>query len=255
MDEPGARMRTAAGAALVMLTLAVSACGTSSPSPRAQSATGVAAGKSAAAILALALHNATKAGTMSYNVATQTSGAIQTVIGAASTQGGEVIVTSSSGMVRILVTGSTGYIESNSAADLASALGMPSALAAANTNKWISLTSTDSQFSALATATSFSSTLAEFSPGGSNLRLTEKTVAKRGVDVIDGTGTAPGTVRSYDVQLAVTKKTPVLPVGGATTLQGNGKTLTQTAVFSQWGKPLPLKAPVGATPLGSITAG
>lgn len=254
MDQPGARAGVIAVATVVVLSLAASACGSSHPAPQAQSGK-AATHESATEILSLALRNATKAGTMSYNVTTESSGSTQTVIGAASPRGGEVIVTSSSGMVRILVTGSTAYIDSNSAGDLVSALGLSSALATANTNKWISLTSADTHFAPLATATSFSSTLAEFSPGGSNLRLTEKTVAGRRVDVIDGTGTAPMTVRPYDVELAVTMKTPVLPVGGSATLQGTGTTLTQIAVFSQWGKPLALKAPAGATPLGAITTG
>jgi hypothetical protein len=165
------------------------------------------------------------------------------------------VVTSGSAVVKILVIGNDAWIESNSGAELAAALSLSSAVAGANADKWISLTSSDAPFSAMATATSFSSTLAEFTPGGSTLGLSHKTVAKRRLDVIEGTGTAPSTAHPYDVEMAVTTTAPVLPVGGDTTLQGTGKTLTQIAVFSHWGSTVALKPPTGATPLAAISAG
>jgi hypothetical protein len=244
-----------AATGVVVLALVASACGSSKPPPAASSGTSALAGKSASAVLALALHNARTAGTMSYTITTQQSGATQTVIGLADARGGELVLTSGTGVVKILVIGNEAWIESNSGAYLASALSLSSAVAGTNADKWISLTSSDSQFSALATATSFSSTLAEFTPGGSTLALSHKTVSKRRLDVVEGTGTAPGAAKPYDIQLAVTSTAPVLPVGGATTLQGNGKTLTQIAVFSHWGQTVSLKAPTGATPLPTISAG
>jgi hypothetical protein len=253
MDKARARVRGMAATGVAVLTLVASACGSSKPA--ASSVTSADTGKSASAILALALGNARKAGTMSYTTTTQQSGATQTVVGLANAHGGELVLTSGTGVVKILVIGNDAWIESNSGAYLASALSLSAAVGSANADKWISLTSSDPQFSALATATSFSSTLAEFTPGGSTLGLSHKTVSKRRLDVIDGTGTAPGAAKPYDVQLAVTSAAPVLPVGGATTLQGNGKTLTQIAVFSHWGQTVSLKPPTGATPLPTISAG
>lgn len=235
--------------ALTLLSLISAACGTSSTPSDALT------GKSAAQVLRLALHNATAAGTMRYRITTQGSGTQQSVSGDASAKGGVVVVTNANGVVRIVVTGGMAYIQSNASVALQGILGLSPAVAGANTNKWISLTPADSQFSQLATAASFSSTLTEFTPGGSQLHLTEKTVSRRRVGLIDGTGTPVVAVQSYDIQLAVTTRSPVLPVGGAVSVQGNGKTATQIALFALWGKPFPLQAPANATPLSVITHG
>jgi len=232
---------------LALYALALSACGSSGPPPDALS------GKSPAEVLRLALADARKAATLRYTITTQSGSAKQSVAGDANADGGAVVVTNSTGVLRVVVIGDTGYIQSDAAA-LQGALGVSSAVATANAGKWISVTSADSQFGDLATATSFSSTLAEFTPGG-NLHMTEQTVAKHRVGLIDGIGKSSVAVQSYNIQMAVTTKAPVLPVAGAVTVQGNGKTATQIAVFAVWGKPLTLTAPANATPLSTLTKG
>jgi hypothetical protein len=245
---PSSGVRWFARLPLVLAALVLTACGSSSPPPDALS------GKSPTQVLRLALADARKAGTVRYTITTQSGSAKQIVTGDANTTGGAVVVTNSTGTLRVVVIGDTGYIQSDAPA-LQGALGVSSAVADANANKWISVTSADSQFSELATATSFTSTLAEFTPGGNALHLTEKTVAGRRVGLINGVGKSSVAVQSYAIQLAVTTKRPVLPVAGAVTVQGNGKTATQIAVFAVWGKPLTLTAPANPIPLSAITKG
>jgi hypothetical protein len=249
MHTPFLKMPAARFIALAVLALAASACGSSGPTHNGS------AQSSASGVLRTALHDATKAGSMRFTITTQSNGATQSVAGDTSTKGGAVVVTSASGVVHILVDGSNGYIESNSSAALGSALGLSASLASANVNKWISVTPADAPFDALQTATSFSSTLAEFTPGGSHLRLTHRTVAKHGVQDIDGTGTAVQAVGSYDIQIVLTQTKPVLPIGGGVTVKGNGKTVTQIALFAKWGGPLPLAPPSNATPFSQIEKG
>ena len=248
MNEPPLGLRRIGVPLLLLLLSALTACGTSSGPSDAL------AGKSAAQVLRLALHNAMAAGTMRYRITTQGSSQ-QSVAGDSSAKGGIVVVTNANGVVRIVVTGGMAYINSSASAALQGVLGLSPAVAGANTNKWISLTPTDAQFNQLANAASFSSTLSEFTPGGSQLHLTDKTVAGHRVGLIDGSGTPVVAVQSYDIQLAVTTRSPVLPVGGAVSVQGNGLTTTQVALFALWGKPFPLKAPSNATPLSVITHG
>ena len=237
--------------ALVMvgvLALGTTACGSSNSPADAL------AGKSASQVLELALDNATKAGTMGYTITTQSGTGKQSVAGNASAKGGDVLVTNPDGVLHLVVIGATAYVKSD-AAVLQSVLSLPAAAASGNADKWISVTSKETQFGPLAAATSFSSTLAEFTPGGASLRLTGGTVAGHHVGLIDGTGPSAVSAQTYDIQLVVTTKAPVLPIGGGVTVQGNGKKATQVAVFALWGKPLTLQAPTGATPLSAIAPG
>ncbi len=171
---------------LALSALALSACGSSGPPPDALS------GKSPAQVLRLALADAQKAATMRYTITTQSGSAKQDVVGDANASGGAVVVTNSTGVLRVVVIGDTAYIQSDAAA-LQGALGASSAVATAYADKWISVSSADSQSRELAATTSFSSTLAEFTPGG-NLRLTQRTVAKHRVGLIDGIGTSSAAV-------------------------------------------------------------
>jgi hypothetical protein len=247
MDKPLSGSRLIGIAMVALLPVAMSACGSSSAPPDAL------AGKSAAEVLQLALQNATEAGTMSYRITTRGSGQ-QNVVGNTSARGGDVVVTSSAGVVHIIVTGGTAYIESTTPAGLVGALGVSAAVAAANAKKWISLAPKDTQFTQLSNAASFSSTMAEFTPGGT-LSLSETTVAGHPVGLINGTGTSSVALQSYSVQLAVSTRTPVLPVAGAVSVQGNGKTATQVALFARWGKPVALNAPTNTTPLSALPRG
>ena len=245
---PCSGVRLTAMVASALSALVLTACGSSGPPPDALS------GKSPSVVLGQALANARKAATVRYTITTQSGSAKQSVAGDANANGGAVVVTNSTGMIRLVVIGTMAYIQSDAPA-LQGALGLSSTVANANANKWISVTSADSQFSELAAATTLPSILTEFTPGGSNLRLTERTVAGHRVGLINGVGKSSVAVQSYAIQMAVTTQRPVLPVAGAVTVQGNGKTATQIAVFAEWGKPLTLTAPSNATPLSTITKG
>jgi hypothetical protein len=190
---------------------------------------------------------------MHFSIKTQAAGT-QNVVGDATSQGGDVVVTNASSTVRILVTGGTGYIKTDGAS-LQSGLGLSSTVANTYANQWISLTPRDTQFSQLAASVSLSSTLAEFTPDVKHLRLTEKPIAGHPVGLIVGTGTAAVKVQSYDIQLAVTTQTPVLPIGGVVSVHANGKSVTQVALFTRWGKPVALKPPAKAIPLSTIAKG
>ena len=90
--------------------LALSACGSSGPPPDALS------GKSPAEVLRLALADARKAATMRYTITTQSGSAKQSVAGDANADGGAVVVTNSTGVLRVVVIGDTAYIQSDAAA-------------------------------------------------------------------------------------------------------------------------------------------
>src|ERR1700680_4649323 len=104
--------------AFLLVFLGLSACGSSTPARDALS------GKSAADVVRLALHNAASRGVMHFSIKTQAAGT-QNVVGDATSQGGDVVVTNASSTVRILVTGGTGYIKTDGAS-LQSGLGLPS---------------------------------------------------------------------------------------------------------------------------------
>ncbi len=210
---------------------------------------GVVAGKSPGAVLRLALRDARAQRFMHFSIQTK-GGVQQDVVGATGPNVGTAVIDSASGTVRIVVQGSSGYIQSD-AIGLEASLGLTSTSAAANASKWISLTPADEPFSQLQDSVSFSSTLDEFTPGG-KLVLGATTIAGHTVALIQGTGTAQVGVTSYSVELAVTTSAPVLPIGGAVQITANRKTVTQTAVFSQWGKRVTVSAPTGAVPLVDV---
>jgi len=226
----------------VVSSIVMAAC-SSSPSP------GALAGKSAGTVLRLALRDARAAGSMHFSIQTK-GGVQQDAIGEISSQGGEAVMTSSNGVTRILVMGKTGYIESD-AMDLQAGMGLSVTAAAANANKWITLTSAAAAFPQLANSVSFTSTLDEFTPGG-KLSLAVSTIAGHTVGLIEGTGTATQAVTSYEVEMAVTTTSPVLPLAGGVRISANGKTVTQAAIFDQWGKRVTVKPPTGAVPLADI---
>jgi hypothetical protein len=232
---------------MVVATLAfvLSGCGSSNPSP------GVLSGKTAAETLRLALRNAAAAGTMRFRIETNGGALHQTVVGEAGTQGGEVTVTNTTGVVRIVVTGGVGYISAG-AASLQSAMGLSATAATTYANRWISVTPADAPYSKLATSVSFSSTLAEFTPGGKHVHLVVRTIAGHSVGLIDGVGSALAPVESYRVELGVTTDSPVLPIAGTVTVKANGTTATQAGVFTLWGTPLGVKVPSHAVALSAI---
>ncbi len=232
---------------VAVLPMVVTSCASTNPS------TDALAGKSGAEALQLVLRNATAKGMMSYDITLKASATQQTAVGDAGPKSGDVVVTDPGEVLRIVVTGGVGYIQSN-AAGLQGALGVSSAAATASANRWISVTPADSHYDQLVAATSFSSILAQFTPGGGRLRLTETTVAGHRVGLIDGTGKTPDG-KSYDVQLVVTTRAPVLPVGGAVNVQVNGKPATQVALFSRWGRHIRVTPPVSAIPLSAVTKG
>ena len=190
---------------------------------------------------------------MRYDITFKGSGTQQSAVGDARVNGGDVVVQNADGVVRIIVTRGVGYINAGSAG-LQGALGLSPAVASANANRWISVTAAEPQYKQLVAATSFSSIMAEFTPGGSHLHLTQKTVSGHRVGLIDGIGTTPAK-STYDIQMAVTALAPVLPVGAAVDVQVNGQAATQGVLFSLWGKRIPIPPPTKAIPLSSTSSG
>jgi hypothetical protein len=232
--------------ALALAPVVVAACGSSGPT------LGSLSGMTAHQALQLALHNAHQAKTVSFSVKTQAAGFQQSVQGDTGPAGGDVTVTSPAGVVRIIVVGGMGYLESD-AGGLQAALGLSSTAATAGADKWIAIPPVSPHYADLTRATSFDSTLSEFTPSGT-LRLTDTNIAGRSVGLIEGAGTATVQVQSYDVQMALTTQKPILPIGGGVTVKANGNTSMQAAVFSLWGRSLSLSPPPGAISLASIAS-
>jgi hypothetical protein len=155
-----------------------------------------------------------------------------------------VTISSSSGQSEIIVKDGTAYIQAG-APQLQGALGATSSQAATLAGKWVAVRSTQAPYAQLQKAASLSSTLAEFTPGG-NLRSSAQRVSGHNVVAILGTGTGSAPVQTYMVQLAVTEQASPLPIVGVVTIEGDGKTAHQQAVFSAWGKPVAINAPASA---------
>jgi hypothetical protein len=238
--------RVLAIVALAVTSLVGAACGSSGPT------LGSLSGLTAQQALQLALHNARQAKTLSFTVKTQATGFQQSVQGDAGPAGGDVTVTSPAGVLRIIVVGGMGYVESD-VGGLEAALGLSSTAAGAGADKWIAIPPASPHYADLTRATSLDSTLGEFTPGGT-LELTDTNIAGRSVGLIEGIGTATVKVQSYQVQMAVSTQKPILPIGGGVTVKANGNTSMQAAVFSLWGRTLNLSAPAGAIPLASISS-
>jgi hypothetical protein len=230
------------------LALAVSACSSASPS-----SSSALAGKSASQVLALALHNATRAATVHFSVETKNTGFNQKVVGDVGPSGGDVVVSSPTSGLHIVVNGRTGYLQAD-ATSLQAALGLAPSTASAYAHKWISVAPGDAQYSQVQTAASFPSTLAEFTPGG-HLRLSTKVIAGHTLGFINGVGSSSVVLKLYQVALAVTTTPPVLPVAAVVSVQGNAKSGTQSAVFTRWGEAVNDATPPNTTPLSTIVHG
>ncbi|HTZ09735.1 MAG TPA: hypothetical protein VMB72_11710 [Acidimicrobiales bacterium] len=231
--------------AMITVASATAACGSNGQGPTPSAF----AGQSASDILHLALRNAMRADDVVFSI--KTSGATQqTVDGATGAAGGYEVVSSPEGQVHIEVIGPTAYIASP-AEGLVATMGMTQAVAEANAGRWISVKSSDQPFPQLSQALSFKSLLDEFTPGGT-LHLSFTKFGARTVGLVIGSGTAAQAVKSFHVELAVSATTPELPVGAVLQISANGNTVTQTAVFAQWGKPVTLETPPGAVTWDSV---
>ena len=189
---------------------------------------------------------------MQFEVQTKQAGVNQRVGGALGPHEGIVTISSTTGQSQIIVKDGVAYIESNGP-ELQVALGVSASVASTLSGKWVAVHAGEAPYNQLTAATSLTSTLAEFTPGGPQLRDTAQSVSGHSVILLLGSGTGSSPVQTYSVQMAVTAQAVPLPVVGVVTIRGNGKTATQQADFEGWGRPVRIDAP--ATSIAFSTVG
>lgn len=140
------------------------------------------------------------------------------------------------------------------AASLQSALGLSAAVSQQNAGQWISIQPTDGPFADVSSTLTLSSILGAFTPENTaTTKSKDVTLHKEQVLAFTGipsSGTSPGV--SAVVSLFIARHGSHEPVGG-TAVYASGSTRTSDAVvFSQWGVPVTVAAPVGAHPYSSL---
>lgn len=235
-----------------LLVLGLAACGSPTPSPSSSSKTtgapshadlGVLSGKTPAQILAAAQKAAHTVGSAHY-VLTAVQGKVsQTISGDASNKEGQQRLTQGSDHIEVIYVGGVAYVQGDSGG-LASAMQFSATVAMNYAGKWIAIHQSDSPYKNIVTAVTLDPTLAQIDPNG-NLSLTaNKTL--QGQKTVGVTGGLPGQVQAGvtgSTTIYVSTSKPTVPLA----FQGEAKMGTQrvvdTGTFTNWGKPLNLKAP------------
>ena len=172
-------------------------------------------------------------------------------IGPSSAQ--EVLSVSGSEVLSVVLVSNTIYIKTSSASVLQSALSLSATTAAASVNKWISISSTDKAYSSIAQSLTVNAALSIYYPKSSAASiLPSKTVAGVTVTPVTGSST-PSTKTKTTVQTTVylNQKTS-LPVTASLVAKSGSTTETKQAVFTKWGNPITVTAPVDSVTYVSL---
>jgi hypothetical protein len=218
-----------------------------------------AATRTAAQVLTSSQAAAKAQSSFHYVTVTKVPGTTLTLTGDVSASSGEqTVVYVRKGTVGHLsesLVGGLAYVRGDEPG-LVNDLGMPSALATQYANQWISVTPSDPNFDAIATALTTSSALAQAPIKKSlSLRGTEQKMGRR-VLVIGGTnsGTVAGSSKRLTgpVRLYVNDTGTFLPVFYSSSAKRGTKVYSETASFGGWGEAVSVTAPTGAVPIASI---
>jgi hypothetical protein len=126
--------------------------------------------------------------------------------------------------------------------------------AAAYAGKWVSITPGDLLFPQISNTLALGAEVAAFMPVGSQIHTSaERTLGH--VTVVPITGApSPSTAQGArgELTLFVSPSGAHLPAGANLVLRRGSKSESRIVVFTDWGKPVKLTAPTGATPYQKI---
>ena len=185
-----------------------------------------------------------------------TQGFTQKTIGDAGPTSGRQIITVAKQKFTVLVVGKACYLKGNAAALMAN-LGLDATQAAAQSEKWISLASTDAPYASVYAAVTAPSALTDNITVKPQSQLPAGRVDGRRVQTVTG-AIAPLTIGGQTqtlkgtASLAVRASTPHLPV--RYTERGNQKRQTSqsTVTFNRWGEAVHITAPSDAVSYASL---
>jgi len=203
------------------------------------------------AVVQTAVQAANRAGSMHFLDVT-TSGKHQvTLIGKISAGAAEEVVQGTESF-EVLLHDATIYVRGSSAF-LTSALSLSSAEATAYAGKWISVSSGDNPYEAIAGTLTLEAELNSYLPT-SPLKF-GRTIKLHGHRVASVLGTAPASVTGSGGSnaLFVSATGPHYPLGGSLVVTTKNAGYRENAVFSNWGEAVTTSAPSGAVPLSSIS--
>jgi hypothetical protein len=220
-----------------------------------------ASGRTASQVFAASKTAAASESSLHYVATTKTSTNSVTITGDVSkTEGEQTIVANVNGQighVTVMLVGGSAYFEGDEPG-LATFMGLPQNIAVKYAYQWISLTSSDTAFSAVAAGLTTSTALLQ-APISKPLTLrgmSEK--SGRRVLAIGGfdSGIPAGATKkvTIPVRLYVEARGRSLPVFYTASETVDKQKESTFVSFSGWGEPISVTAPSGAVPLGSLGA-
>jgi hypothetical protein len=151
--------------------------------------------------------------------------------------------------VSILLMDGTAYFSGN-ASGLTGYFGLPQAVAATLSGKWVSVSSTDSGYTSVVAGLTLPAALKEASPTGVIAQGKMKKLKGQLTTSISGTGSASTVATSLFIA-AKGKPLPVEAVASA----GSGKKVSgEIVTFSHWGEKVHVPTPSNAIPLSALSA-
>jgi hypothetical protein len=212
-------------------------------------------------VLATSKAAAASEASLHYVSTTKTSADSVTITGDVSkTEGTQTVVANVNGQtghVTVVLVGGSAYFEGDEPG-LAAFMGLPQTIAVKYANQWISLSPSDTGFSAVASGLTTSSALLQI-PISKPLSLrgmSEK--SGRRVLAIGGfaSGTPEGSTKKVTIpaRLYVEVKGRSLPVLYTANRTVDNQKESASVSFSGWGDPISVTTPAGAVPIASLGA-
>jgi hypothetical protein len=152
--------------------------------------------------------------------------------------------------ISIVLRNGTAYFAGNSQG-LTKYFGLPKAVAAQLSGRWISISPTDSGFQSVTAGLTLSAALKEVTPTGTVTRGKKKTVNRQPTLSVLGTGSAGGP----QTTLFVAAHGTPLPVE-AVSSTGSGSTASgEIVTFSRWGEKVTTPTPSNSIPVSTLSLG
>jgi len=242
--------RIVVGLAGTVVALALSSCGSSNPGPTAQ--IGALAGKTPQQVLAAASAAANRMGSAHYVMTAHQGSQSQTISGDASATEAQQSVTQGTQHIEVTYVGGVAYVQGN-AGGLHSAMGLSTTSAAKFAGRWIAVHSGDSLYTSIVQAVSLASTVAQLAPSGVLTLTAPTTVAGR--SALGVHGGLPGPAQSGvtgSTTLFIAADGPTVPLKFSGDARQGTQRVQDDGTFSNWGRPLHLKAPSSSVPFSSV---
>jgi len=210
-------------------------------------------------LLRSSLAAAEKKGSFHYVLHSSSQGVTQTTVGDAAPTSGKQVITIGPDTFTVLVIGPACYFQGD-AREMVDQLGLSVATATAHSGQWISLSPSDTPYQSVYAAVTTHSALADNIDFAPHRRLAAS--VRSGHRVIGVTGpltdfTVAGQTQKAkgSAYLYVAASKPHLPLEYSERGTIGGQKSTFTMSFGDWGRPITVSAPPGATPFSSLGSG